>query len=88
MVPHQAALRPTGRRQEVGDLGVLDGDRGVGGCACHVRPEAVVSRAVTVAMKLYTVDDDRPWRCRSVRGQGPGLADSVGGVLDVGELLS
>ena len=25
MLPHQAALRPTGRRQEVGDLEVLDG---------------------------------------------------------------
>ena len=28
MLPHQAALRPTGRRQEVGDLEVLDvGDK-------------------------------------------------------------
>ena len=29
MLPHQAALRPTGRRQDVVDLEVLDvGDRG------------------------------------------------------------
>ena len=58
-------------------------------------PEVIRSKESTVAVKSYTVDDGRPWRCRSVRGtcrsgcgQGPGLADSVGGVLDVGELLS
>ena len=54
----------------------------------------VLGKALTVAVKSYTVADGRPWRCRTVRGTVDpaearvlGLADSVGGVLDVGELL-
>ena len=77
MLPHQAALRPTGRRQVVEDLEVLDdgdADRGVGGCACQVRPEVLRSKAMTVAVKSYTVGvQPSVALSRSVRGKGLAL---------------